>query len=177
MTGRRVYVVLMPKRDSVRDNAIARRDAALAEARRWEEFLALYDELGPGGRIAGQPSSQSQGLSEHTTSPQIGSRVTETEDRARGILLQAGRPLTTKELLSKLEATGFAIRGQNPVATLHTRLNRSASLVFVRPVGWQVREDAETIGATSPATAMARPVAPSLPLVDADRRGGDHDAS
>lgn len=139
--------------DSILSNAIARRDAALEEARRWDDFIRMYGEL-----VLPQPTAHSVpercrnviAESEHGLS----GTMQETEDAAIAILTEAGTPMPTRKMLVALAARGIVIGGKQPVSTLSARLSRAPRLVNIRPDGWWIKEmagDANPAKETSPA--------------------------
>lgn len=157
--------------DPLRENAIRRRDAALSEARRWDDFIRMLDELrgvcGPG-------------ISPHSVDlfvrgsdgapPQTGggSRITNTEQAVIKIIEREGRPVPTRELLPALAALGVDVGGKEPSSTLSARLSRSNLVENVRPYGWRLKEPRQTDGATdtSPDAAMS-----VTPTTDRHREG------
>jgi len=64
--------------------------------------------------------------------------MAETESAAIEIILAAGRPVPTHEMMEKLTERGIQIGGQHPGSTLSARLSRSRRLRNCRPQGWLV---------------------------------------
>lgn len=149
--------------DPIRQAAISRRDAAMAEAQRWDQFIRMLDEVTqPVGAltqavmVAAQSPSRLEPSRGHVfvhshvrpaadAGKQYGEnrgKMFETEDAAVAIIRAAGRPVPTREMLELLAARGIAVGGQDEASTLSARLSRSPRLVNVRPYGWNVRESA-----------------------------------
>ena len=136
--------------DTLRSNAISRRDAAAAEMRRWEEFLRALDELEP----ASENSAPSVAVVAEAAVPVtarlpvrntrsvtggLGHKSAETEQLARQIILEHG-PQQTIEMHDLLLQHGHDVGGKEPRATLHARLSRADSLEYVRSLGWRLKE-------------------------------------
>lgn len=178
--------------DPILIEAQARIAAAEAEAARWMEFIARYMELKgsvsprpvsgrqlpsatasrnyspnaipPGWALAGSHSVENRG------------RIAETEEAARAIIVELGRPVPTREMLEQLEARGVIVGGQDPSATLSARLSRAPSIIGERGSGWRLREAIrrkdETVAPPSTEEATVSSETPN----DADRRGEvEHD--
>jgi hypothetical protein len=156
--------------DPILANAIARRDAALAEARRWEEFIKTYRLL------QGAPpyrSSDATGAHFATgraaqTRPAAGA-ISATEALAREIISEKGRAVSTREMLEELTARGHIIGGKDPASTLSARLSRAPSLENQRPVGWRIRHMDSQIGgagltSSGPTPARSDRETPSSPV-------------
>lgn len=162
--------------DPIRADALARRDAALAEAKRWDDFIRLYDELRQGKRPTDDvryPAPKRNVAGPRTTSRDaVGARVLETEAHARRIIEEKRRPVPTKEMLSEMVAAGFSVGGQNPLSTLTTRLNRAPTLEHIRNLGWRIKvmPDQEE-GAEGSPSPKEEPPTPDATTNDAARRG------
>lgn len=144
--------------DSVLQNAILRRDAALVEAKRWDEFARMYCELqgvpyqmqrrdpvlaGPLStpiepKLA-EPLDQSKPRASRATTS---NSLAATEEAAIVVLTQNGGPMPTNQLRPALEARGIAIGGKDPNSTLSARLSRSTRLYNNRADGWWLKEKA-----------------------------------
>lgn len=166
----------MDPTDPIRADALARRDAALAEAKRWDDFIRLYDELQQGKRPAhdARYSARRRDVARpHRTSQgAVGARVLETETHARRIIEEKGRPVPTKEMLSEMAAVGFSVGGQNPLSTLTTRLNRAPSLEHIRNLGWRIKVmPNQEEGAEGSPSPKEEPPTPDATTNDAARRG------
>jgi len=129
--------------------AISRRDAALAEVRKWEDFIKTFEELTGG---TPQPPVREitpmlPGIAESRpvpVNPRIdfsGAALAMTEQRAVQLITEAGRPMHTRELLRLMEAGGMPIGGKNAIATLSARLSRAKSLWNTRIDGWAIRDE------------------------------------
>ncbi len=140
--------------DDVLKNAQLKRDAALAEARRWDDFIRMYSELqgsvrniGEQRRMPGMTALANSGnANEPPKVPKTGSSggtMQETEARALEIISGLGRPVPTRELLDELRKRGLEIGGKDPASTLSARLSRAPKLENVRPHGWRERIKAD----------------------------------
>jgi hypothetical protein len=119
--------------DAARQMAVTKMETALAEARRWERFIAMYDELKPTsespltGVLASKETRRKRGTS---------GAIRETEKRVVELLAETMRPLQTVEIYDALVAEGYAIDGKDPILVLSSRLSRSTLVVSSRPFGW-----------------------------------------
>lgn len=136
------YSMIMNAKDIIAD-ASARRDAALAEAKRWSDFIAMTEEL------YGAPSlviarAQTVGDTHQPGKRDFsGATLLITQEAATAAIREAGRPLPTRELLTALERRGVPVGGKDPASTLSARLSRAPGLINVRPHGWDVKESSE----------------------------------
>lgn len=156
--------------DPILANAIARRDAALAEVRRWEDFIKTYRLLqGP------PPYRSSDATGAHYATglaalirPAAGA-ISATEALAREIIAEKRRAVSTREMLEELAARGHIIGGKDPASTLSARLSRAPSLENERPFGWRIRHTDTQIGgagstSAGPGPAHSDPETPSSPV-------------
>ena len=128
--------------DSLIEEATKRRDAALAEARRWDDFVNMYESLTT--RPTRQPIQSSLLAVANTkhplpNKPKSSGALAVTEEATISILREFGRPAKTSELLNLLVARGVEVGGQSPSATLSARLSRATSLINDRSTGWWFR--------------------------------------
>jgi hypothetical protein len=154
-----------------RSNAISRRDQALAEANRWEKFLAMLDEL-EGAVAPSQPQSPARPI---TPNPPAQTGILDATERAAiQIITKAGRPVPTRDLLVGLDELGIRIGGKEPLSTLSARLSRATGLENVRPYGWQLRSQAASIDEAAGSLFTEEPAAsdPNPNDADAARGGG-----
>lgn len=147
-----------PMSDSVLQNAISRRDAALVEAKRWDEFARMYCELqgipyqmkqpdpAPTSPLPTQTESRfAEPLGQSTpraSRANASNLLAVTEEVAIAVLTQNGGPMPTSRLRPELEARGIAIGGKDPNSTLSARLSRSTRLYNNRADGWWLKEKA-----------------------------------
>lgn len=139
--------------DSVLANAIARRDAAQAEAQRWDDFIRMFSELQVGSHDTLRPSPPSTPSAAGRSARDAGA-MSRTEEVASEIIAQLGRPVPTRELLNALLERGVDVGGKDPASTLSARLSRAPTLHNIRQRGWWIRErtdDAYPHKDTSPA--------------------------
>ncbi|MFN6252949.1 MAG: hypothetical protein ACK4Y5_12835 [Acetobacteraceae bacterium] len=145
--------------DSVLADAIIRRDAAKAEADKWDEFIRLYKKLASSSDNTGRSQRRnltktgtavSESVQEKRAASRIGEKGAKTEEAAVAVLLEATVPMFTRDMIGPLNARGVEIGGQDPVATLHVRLSRSKKLKFDRHLGWRLAEPRQEIGAAGP---------------------------
>lgn len=141
--------------DSILKNAVARRDAALAEAQRWDDFVRMYSELrgaspdqlieniDPGTDQPRQFPKNLRVVTRKSFPDMPGGALQVTEDLALKIIQEFGRPVPTRELLVELEKRGLTVGGQDPASTLSARLSRAPRLENVRPEGWRERRKAD----------------------------------
>ncbi len=163
--------------DPIRQNAIAKRNAALAEAARWEEFLSMLDEVTgrsePTKRSVQYVTDMVKSVTE--AAPPSGGLLSMTEAVVVAILRERGpgATLTTRELLDLVVERGVDVRGTNQLATLSSRLSRSSAVENIRPLGWRLRAtDAEETGAAE-LSFQANSAVPAQSSNDADGpRGG-----
>lgn len=127
---------------ALRANAVLKRDAALAEAKRWDDFVRQLDELegtptltmlAAVGAVDARPALRPSAIRKRAG---IGAN---TEDYAAAVIRNAG-PQTTSSMLALLTQEGHHIGGANPQATLHSRLSRAQSLEYVKGIGWRLKE-------------------------------------
>ena len=147
--------------DSVLEAAKAKRDAALAEARRWSDFIKMYSEV-TGPAQDGQVTPR--GESPRPTQA-AGGALAETEARVIAIVSRYQRPMPTRELLEALAAEDFLVGGQDPLSTLSARLSRAPKLTNIRGRGWWFSEtagDNQVLQPVSPAEVQpfSAPVKP-----------------
>ena len=165
--------------DDIIANAIARRDAALSEARRWDDFIRMYSEL-----AGAQSKKQTAGPSASTASANPGA-LSDTEKATREIIERLGRPVATRELLGLLAEIGIDVGGKDPASTLSARLSRAPSLENIRQRGWWIKgraDDANPSTGTSsalfsnpgdaPAASPSAPVEPGEEVAH-DNIGGN----
>jgi len=145
--------------DSVLADAIARRDAAKAEADKWDEFIRLYKKLASSSDNTGRlqrrnlteiGTAVSESVHERRAASRIGEKGAKTEEAAVAVLLEATKPMFTRDMIGPLNARGVEIGGMDPAATLHVRLSRSSKLKFDRTLGWRLAEPRQEIGAAGP---------------------------
>ena len=144
--------------NALRQAAIARRDAALAEAKRWDDFLRMLDEATRGLSVMGGgtisvkfPETAMGSASWQRSEIRDVGRMTETEMAARAIIQEnGGNPVSTQAMLVELEKRGVGVGGKDPISTLSARLSRAPSLENVRPHGWRLREPSLTNEAAVP---------------------------
>ena len=141
--------------DNILKDAISRRDTALADARRWDEFVRMYSELrgvninpltdGPGENST--PTSNAQARLDATRRKSrvaaSGGALQETEELALQVIRELGRPIPTRELLVELASRGLTVGGKDAASTLSARLSRAPKLENVRPEGWRERRKAD----------------------------------
>lgn len=135
--------------ESIRLNAVCKRDAALAEAHRWEDFIRMLDELEGHVQSVVPPSATRPAAVRLDQNGQprmvVGTgKLNETERVALEAIREAGKPLSTRELLDALAARGIDVGGKDPASTLSARLSRAANLENVRPYGWRPKEPRQT---------------------------------
>ena len=155
-----MYKEVMNPTDSVLADAIARRDAAKAEADKWDDFIRLYKKLASSSDNTGRlqrrnlteiGTAVSESVHERRAASRIGEKGAKTEEAAVAVLLEATKPMFTRDMIGPLNARGVEIGGQDPVATLHVRLSRSKSkLKFDRQLGWRLAEPRQEIGTAGP---------------------------
>ncbi len=148
--------------DPILQNAIARRDAALAEARKWDAFIQMFAELA-GQRVTAPPQvTVASPVSVPVTvrdAPAVRKSVkaAETEQVAAAVIRERGKPVSTRDLLDELVSRGVEVGGADPLATLLARLRRSPSLEHEKPFGWRLVEPRHEIGAGGEAVAAEPP--------------------
>lgn len=96
--------------------AIARRDALLAEVSRLDQFIETAKSLESGG-LGVAPAPAPLSAAEATPAALV--------TAVSGILREAGRPLGRGEIFRRLQAGGVRISGVDPVKNLGTILWRS----------------------------------------------------
>ncbi len=130
--------------DPILQTAEQRLDAARADVRRLEAFIATYHDL---KATAGQSQNVAVGLGV-VTATALGSvfvttgKMSITERVAVEIILENGAPVPSPEMMSRLLARGVVIGGKEPSSTLAARLSRAPSLRFERGHGWTLKSDA-----------------------------------
>jgi hypothetical protein len=115
-------------------------ESALAEARRWEHFIKMYDEVKPKSelRLSGVLASKNIRRKRSTSGT-----IRETEKRVVELLAELARPLQTTEIYDALIAEGYTIDGKDPILVLSSRLSRSTLVVSSRPFGWTLADATE----------------------------------
>lgn len=140
--------------DAIIANAIARRDAALSEARRWTDFIRMYGELtGADNNMQGLTLATGRQIAVTATGA-----LSETEKATGVIIRELGRPVPTRELLELLTARGVEVGGKDPASTLSARLSRAPSLENIRQRGWWIkgRTEGESLGENTPQVRSGR---------------------
>ncbi len=147
--------------------AVARRDAALTEAKKWDDWIRAAQELAQAvNQTAGAPLAHTKKhvalplgspLTSREAADAVGERVLATEAVAKEIISALGRPVPTREMLAEMEQRGFVVGGKEPMATLMTRLIRAPSLENYRPYGWRLKEPRQDIGAAGSTFAGDEP--------------------
>jgi hypothetical protein len=154
-----MYKGVMNLTDSILADAIARRDAAKAEADKWDDFIRLYKKLASSSDNTGRlqrrnltemGAAVSESAHERRTASRVGEKGAKTEEAALAVLLEATKPMFTRDMIDPLNARGVEIGGQDPAATLHVRLSRSTKLKFDRQLGWRLAEPRQEIGTAGP---------------------------
>lgn len=166
--------------DPVLRNAISRRDAALAEAKRWDDFASMYCELqgiphqmqrpepvqvNPlPTHAAPIPAQRSDHGAPRASKATAANSLAATEEVAIAVLTQNRGPMPTSKLRPEIEARGIEIGGKDPNSTLSARLSRSTRLYNSRPDGWWLREKAGDDAPEKDASpASVQPSAPVEP--------------
>lgn len=70
------------------------------------------------------------------TKARTGSTVTPTIEAVKSIIMGAGRPMETRDLLPLVRARGVEVGGKDAVATLSARLSNSGEFQNKRGIGW-----------------------------------------
>jgi hypothetical protein len=73
--------------------------------------------------------------------PQKDSKTAAVLNRARQVLLAAGRPLPRAELLAAMNSEGFEIKTKDPARFIGRALWRSSDFVHIRKEGYWIRSD------------------------------------
>jgi hypothetical protein len=128
--------------DPILQNALARRDAALAEARRWDDFIHMYGELksGQAQHAEGKSVLPTRLLS---PAPAPTGTISDTEREAANVIRELQRPVSTRDLLTMLMQRGIEVGGKDPLSTLSARLSRAPTLANKRGEGWIMRDWAD----------------------------------
>ncbi len=137
-------------RNPLRESAERKRDAALAEARRWSDFLRMMEEIDPSEAAAQREDVAIRNIARTNGEPvqrvrravAMGALVL-TEMAAIEEIQKSGRAMPTRDLLTLMPNHGIKIGGLDPVATLSARLSRSRRLRNVRNRGWMLAEEIE----------------------------------
>jgi hypothetical protein len=136
--------------DSILEQAIARRDAAVAESRRWDAFISMYKEINGNRSISSERGMPGMpGLPRHKlegagpSGQRGGNTLAVTEKAAVELLREAGQPIPTVELRLLLQDRGIEIGGKDPNSTLSARLSRAPLLYNHRGRGWWIKELAD----------------------------------
>lgn len=138
--------------DPILHDAMMKRDAALAEAARWSDFVAMYMEIK--GISNSTPVHRETGTIKERVQPPRGAALAETERAAFDAIRASGRPMHTQELLTALKLAGVEVGGKDPASTLSARLSRAPSLENIRPHGWRIK--------TAPSPAVPPPASPAF---------------
>lgn len=154
--------------DPIRADAIARRDAARAEADKWDTFLKWYDELR--GAVLHTPAHERASSAPNSPAVRQPVKVRQTEGLAALIIDERGGQMQTRAILEELARRDFPIPGKNPLATLTARLSRSTILEHKSPGGWRRRAE-QGDGADGTSSGGGAPPAPPETSNDAERRG------
>ena len=161
--------------------ALARRDAALAEVRRWENFVQMWRELqgepvdNANGGVGAAPSDlfkvrESSQRNLQPAARRSSVRGDETNDIAAAIVAERGS-MGTRQLLPLMAERGHEITGKDPYNVLHTRLSRGKRLVFDKIVGWKLHEQPRHTDEAAGPTLTGEPAASVETPNDAERRG------
>ena len=161
--------------DSIIARATAKRDAALAEAKRWDEWICMYVEVAEAKHV---PQHVINGVAGATRRAPVSGALAETEAAVVAILTATGHPMPTRDLQPALAERGIEIGGKDPISTLSARLSRAPQLVNIRQRGWWIKEradDADPGEGTSSALFEHRnevPVEPPSGPVEPEAGGG-----
>jgi hypothetical protein len=130
-------------RNPIRESAVQKRDAALAEAQRWTDFIKMLDEIDPSpAKQAAEEAgirAIARTIGENVQSVKrsvVRGALVMTEEAAIEEIKRLGRAIPSREMCDLLTARGIDIGGQDAVATLSARLSRSSRLRNARPFGW-----------------------------------------
>lgn len=106
--------------------------AAQSEARKWREFVNTLE-------FAIKQFDEVENTTESSSSNQQPLTPLSAQDTADVVydILKTSSPLQTGEILAQLNERGYEIQGQDPQATLFTRLNRILDLTHIRGEGWK----------------------------------------
>lgn len=158
--------------DSVLQNAIRRREAALAEARRWDDFVQAYEELrreAPTKNVGVSETKTRRLVADAQGVPQVvpgTGTMSDTENMAADVIRAHGRHVPTRLMMEELGKRGLLVGGKDPLSTLSARLSRAPSLVNVRALGWTLRSlpQTEAPGSRSPDTELHSSSSPQFQL-------------
>ena len=148
----------MPALPPILQRALERRDAALREAAEWDAFIRRYEDLQTESPVAAPLVPLDQKPERQGASSASG-RITETERVAAEIIKEAGRPVTTRDLLVELERRGVEVGGKHPFSTLSARLTRAPTLTGTRGVGWSLKTEARQTNETAGPSQGEEPAA------------------
>lgn len=165
----------MSPTDPILHDAMTKRDAALAEAARWSDFVSMYMEIK--GIADPVPEKRETGTIKERVQPPRGAALAETERAAFDAIRASGRPMHTQELLKALQEAGVEVGGKDPASTLSARLSRAPSLENVRPHGWRIKSPPPSAASPPAATAFVfgpRPASAGPSVFD---MGGRDDGS
>jgi len=144
--------------DTKRDIAIKRQKAAQDEADRWGEFIRLYDELDGSQERRPAPSERPR--------RREGTKAEQTQMMAREILRRHSGFISTQSLLETLLSEGDEIGGEDPKATMISRLSRATDIENVRSLGWHL---ADTAASKDEFSIVEH--SKGIPASDADKNG------
>jgi len=126
------------------EKAMAKRGWHLAQARRWDDFLKMMQELDadPDGDARQEAPQPPQPATKPQQEKPPGPLVQRTRDVAIAILQETGKPLGREEMLEALRARGITMPGDDPPGTLYGRLHKAPGIVLIRGIGWDLKERA-----------------------------------
>lgn len=140
---------------SILKKARERRDAALHEARMWEEFIRRYEELREASphiaptlfAMLDAKSAPRSAAGENGSEPASGRVLPPESEMAKTIALvdavldERGRPVQLNDLYAEITRRGLAISGKFPRANLGARLSSAGKYVSVnKKTGWWFKD-------------------------------------
>lgn len=140
---------------SILKKARERRDAALHEARMWEEFIRRYEELREASphiaptlfaMLDAKSAPRSGGREdapERTAGPALPpeSEMEKTIALVDAVLDERGRPVQLHDLYAEITRRGLAISGKFPRANLGARLSSAGKYISInRKTGWWFKD-------------------------------------
>lgn len=126
-------------------HAISQRDFHSAQAAKWDQYIALHQELygdGAAGRPEPAPPPPPPGA-RAPRAAQVRGTIAETREAAHLILDEEKGYVASQTLIDRLEQLGVEVGGADPRSTLSARLSGDDEIESRRGLGYRLKKYAD----------------------------------